>query len=133
MARSVNFAVLIGNLTKAPEVRYTGAGVAVATFTVATNKEWTGADGIKSEAVQYHNIVAWRKLAEICGEYLKKGSKVYVKGEIGYRSYDKDGIKKYITEITIDEMTMLDGKKSDEHAEPVAAGAPESKDGDLPF
>lgn len=134
MARSVNKATLIGNVTKDVDLRFTGTGIAVATFTVATNEQWTGADGQKSEATYFHNIVAWRKLAEICGGYLKKGSKIYVEGKITYRSFDgKDGARKTVTEIVIEQMVMLDGKKSesDPVGEPATAGA--TKDDNLPF
>ena len=132
MARSINKVILIGNLGEDPEVRYTGSGVAVATFSMATTERWTGQDGQPSEATYWHKIIAWRKLAEICGEYLKKGSKVYVEGKITYRSWEKDGIKKTSTEIVIDQLVMLDGKKSEDTPETVAA-APAAKDDDLPF
>lgn len=136
MAKSLNKVTLIGNLTKDPELRFTGTGTAVATFTVATNESWTGADGQKSEATMFHNIVAWRKLAEVCGEYLKKGSKVYVEGKVTYRSYEnKEGVKKYVTEIVIHDLLMLDGKRSEDasaYAAEANATAAKNDDG-LPF
>ncbi|MFN0159408.1 MAG: single-stranded DNA-binding protein, partial [Bacteroidota bacterium] len=112
MARSLNKVQLIGNLGKDPELRYTTAGVAVATFTIATNESWKDQDGNLQERTEWHNIVAWRKLAEICGEWLKKGKKVYIEGRLQTRSYDdkNTGTKKYITEIVADNMIMLDGK-----------------------
>jgi single-strand DNA-binding protein len=133
--------MLIGNLGKDPEVRYTPSGVAVANFTIATNESWKDQDGNMQERTEWHNIVAWRKLAEVCGEWLKKGKKVYVEGKIQTRSYDdkNTGAKKYITEIVLDSMIMLDGRGGTEPSsqpaapavseEPTAAG----KDDDLPF
>jgi single-strand DNA-binding protein len=142
MARSVNKVILIGNLGKDPEVRYTGSGVAVATFTLATNESWRDADGNTQERTEWHNLVAWRKLAEVIGEYLKKGSKIYVEGRLQYRTYDdKNGVKRYVTEIVIDQMVMLDGRNRDAAgggsdpgpvAPPTGPG-PTSKDDDLPF
>ena len=112
MARSLNKVMLIGNLGKDPEVRYTASGVAVATFTVATNESWKDQDGNLQERTEWHNIVAWRKLAEICGEWLKKGKKVYIEGRIQTRSYDdkNTGAKRYITEVVADSMIMQDGR-----------------------
>jgi len=109
--RGVNKVLLIGNLGKDPELRYTSSGVAVATFSMATTESWKDAEGNLQERTQWHSIVAWRKQAEICGEYLKKGSKVYVEGKIQYRTYDdKNGVKRYVTEIVMDNMVMLDSK-----------------------
>jgi single-strand DNA-binding protein len=144
MARSVNKVILLGNLGKDPEVRYTGSGVAVATFSMATSEQWRDADGNAQERTEWHNIVVWRKLAEIVGEYLKKGSKIYCEGRLQYRTYDdKNGVKRYVTEIVMDTLVMLDGKKSGEtHREddghhapppPSAPSSPQSKDDDLPF
>jgi single-strand DNA-binding protein len=111
MAKSLNKVMLIGNLGKDPETRYTASGVAVATFTIATNESWKDQEGNLQERTEWHNIVAWRKLAEICGEWLKKGKKVYIEGRIQTRSYDdkNTGAKKYMTEIVADNMIMLDG------------------------
>lgn len=141
MAKSLNKVQLIGNLGKDPELRYTTAGVAVATFTLATNESWKDQDGNLQERTEWHNIVAWRKLAEICGEWLKKGKKVYIEGRIQTRSYDdkNTGAKKYITEIVADNMIMLDGKGggSEGGSAPPPAPAQETgslaKDDDLPF
>ena len=120
MARSLNKVFLIGNLGKDPELRYTSSGAAVATFSIATSEEWKDADGNKQERTQWHQIVAWKKLAEICGEYLKKGSKIHVEGKIQYRTYDdKNGVKRYVTEIVMDGLIMLDGR---------AAGAAHSQE-----
>jgi single-strand DNA-binding protein len=140
MAKSLNKVMLIGNLGKDPELRYTTSGVAVATFSVATNESWKDQDGNLQERTEWHNIVAWRKLAEICGEWLKKGKKVYIEGRIQTRSYDdkNTGVKKYITEIVADSMIMLDSKGGAEAAgerssgsEPAAATGP--NDDPLPF
>lgn len=111
MAKSLNKVMLIGNLGKDPELRYTTSGVAVATFSLATNESWKDKEGNLQEKTEWHNIVAWQKLAEICGEWLKKGKKVYIEGRIQTRSYDdkNTGQKRYITEIVADNMLMLDG------------------------
>ena len=110
-SRSVNKVTLIGNLGKDPELRYTSSGVAVASFSVATNESWKDPEGNTQERTQWHNIVAWRKLAEICGEYLKKGGKIYLEGRLQYRNYDdKNGVKRSVTEIVMDEMVMLDSR-----------------------
>lgn len=141
-SRSINKAILIGNLGKDPELRYTSAGVAVATFSLATNESWKDQDGNVQERTQWHNVVAWRKLAEICSEYLKKGSKVYMEGRIQYRNYDdKNGVKRYITEIVLDQMVMLDsrggGSSSSSSMEAEAPPSAEEPSGgkadDLPF
>ncbi len=108
---NLNRAMIIGNLTRDPEVRSTPSGAAVTSFGIATNYVWTDPSGNKQEKVEFHNIVAWRKLAEICGQYLHKGSKVYVEGRLQTRSWDdQTGNKRYITEIVIDNMIMLDSK-----------------------
>jgi single-strand DNA-binding protein len=140
MARSLNKVMLIGNLGKDPELRYTTSGTAVATFSLATNESWRDADGNLQERTEWHNIVAWKKLAEICGEWLKKGKKVYIEGRIQTRSYeDKNtGAKRYITEIVASDMVMLDGKPaggSEAGATPSAAEetSPGKVEDDLPF
>ncbi len=141
-SRSVNKVILIGNLGKDPELRYTSSGVAVASFSVATNESWKDPEGNTQERTQWHNIVAWRKLAEICGEYLKKGGKIYLEGRLQYRNYDdKSGVKRSVTEIVMDQMLMLDSRGGGgAAAAPSAdsgAGAPQEEPGgkidDLPF
>ena len=109
MARgSVNKAILIGNLGDAPEIRYLPSGQGVANFSIATNRTWTDREGNRQERTEWHNIVAWGKLAEICEKYLKKGDAVYIEGRIETRSWeDKSGQKRYTTEIVAQEMTML--------------------------
>lgn len=112
MARSLNKVMLIGNLTRDPEMRYTPQGTAVCTFGVATNRSWT-TDGEKKEDVEFHNVVAWNKLAEICAQLLKKGRKVYVEGRLATRSWQgQDGAQKQRTEVVISDMVILD-KKTD--------------------
>ncbi len=150
MARSLNKVMLIGNLGKDPEMRYTPAGVPVASFSMATSESWRDQDGNTQERTEWHNIVAWRKLAEICSEYLKKGKKVYIEGRIQTRSYDdkNTGQKRYMTEIIADNMIMLDGGgggmrggEGSRNAEPQSQNpAPsegsepgKSADDDLPF
>ncbi len=109
-ARSVNKVILIGNLTRDPELRYTPQGTPVASFGVATNREWT-VDGVKKEAADFHNIVAWNKLAELCSQLLAKGTKVYVEGRLQTRDWtDSEGVKKYKTEVVIEEMIILQNR-----------------------
>lgn len=107
----LNKAMVIGRLTRDPEVRTTPTGTQVANFAVATNFSWKDAQGNKQDRTEYHDIVAWRKLAEIIGQYLKKGSKVYIEGRLETRSWDdQSGNKRYRTEIIADNMIMLDSK-----------------------
>ena len=110
----MNRAILIGNLTRDPELKYTPAGTAVCTFGIATNRSWTTADGQTKEDVQYHRIVAWQKLAELCGKLLSKGRKVYLEGRITYRSFTgKDGAPRSITEIVLEDFIVFgDGRKN---------------------
>ena len=105
---SVNKVILVGNLGKDPELRYTPSGAAVANFTLATSERFKDRDGQMQDKTEWHNIVVWRQLAEICGKYLHKGKQVYIEGKIQSRSYDdRDGNKRYITEIVADQMRML--------------------------
>lgn len=107
----INKAILIGNLGADPEIRYTQSGTQVATFSVATTERWKGQDGQMQENTEWHRIVAWGRLAEICGEYLNKGSRVYIEGRIQTRKWqDQDGNDKYTTEIVAREMKMLSPK-----------------------
>lgn len=106
--RSVNKAIIVGNLGKDPELKYTPSGTAVATFSVATSESWKDDKGTINERTEWHTVIAWRKLAEIVGEYLKKGKKVYIEGKIQTRSWDKDGTKHYKTEIVADQLVILD-------------------------
>jgi len=137
--------MLIGNLGRDPEVRYTASSVPVATFSIATNESWQDQDGNTQERTEWHNIVVWRKLAEICHQYLRKGSKIYIEGRIQTRSYDdkNTGVKKYMTEIVASNMIMLDSKEAgagggnSSYQPPEASGPSPSEGGrqesDLPF
>lgn len=111
MARGVNKVILIGNLGKDPEVRYLPSGGAVTNVTIATSESWTDkASNEKKEKTEWHNVVFFNKLAEIAGQYLKKGAKVYVEGSLRTRKWEKDGIDRYTTEIVVSDMQMLDGR-----------------------
>lgn len=112
MSRSLNKAVLIGNLGSDPEIRTTGSGSKVAQFSIATSRRWTNNSGEQQEKTEWHRIVAWAKLADVVERYLRKGQQVYIEGEIQYRSYeDKDGVTKYATEINARELLMLGGRE----------------------
>ena len=118
MARSLNKASLIGNLTRDPELRYTPQGAAVCTFGLATNRQWTTESGEKKEDAEFHRIVAWNKLAELCSQLLSKGRKVFVEGRLQTRKWQgQDGNERTTTEIVITEMIILDSR-------PGGAGAP---------
>jgi len=111
MARGINKVILIGNLGGDPELRSTPSGSAVASFTVATNESWTGKDGQKQERTEWHRVVAWSRLAEICGQYLRKGSQVYIEGRLQTREWeDKQGNQRKTTEIIARDMQMLGGR-----------------------
>ena len=107
---SVNKVILVGNLGKDPEVRFMPNGEAVCNFSIATTENWKDKSGVKQEKTEWHNIVMYRKLAEIAGEYLKKGRPVYVEGRLQTRKWEKDGVTRYSTEIIADSMQMLGGK-----------------------
>ena len=124
MSRSLNKALLIGNLGADPEVRTTAGGTRVAGFSVATSRSWTDAQGQPQERTEWHRIVAWDKLADIAEQHLHKGDRVYVEGEIQHRSYeDTEGVTRYVTEIRVRELVMLGGREA-----PQAKPAPESKE-----
>lgn len=111
MARSLNRVQLIGNLTRDPELRYTPNGAAVCSFSIATNRSWTTDTGEKREEVDFHRIVAWNKLAELCSQFLVKGRKTYVEGRLSTRNWTgQDGSQKTTTEVVIDDMILLDSK-----------------------
>jgi single-strand DNA-binding protein len=112
--KSVNKVILLGNLTRDPELRHTGEKKAVCAFGLATNRSWTSYDGEKHEDTEFHRIVAWDKLAETCNQYLRKGRKVYLEGRLQTRPYTGQGGKeKYTTEIVLEEMVMLDKMPDD--------------------
>ena len=111
MAGSVNKAIVIGNLGKDPEVRFTPGGQAVANFSIATNESWKDKNGQAQERTEWHRIVVWGKLAELCGEYLKKGRSAYVEGRLQTREWtDKEGKKNYTTEIIANQVVFLGGR-----------------------
>lgn len=111
-ARSLNKVILIGNLTRDPELRYTPAGTAVCTFGVATNRSWTTQTGETKEETEFHRIVAWNKLAELCSQLLAKGRKVYVEGRLSTHTWAaQDGTQRTTTETVIEDMIILDSKR----------------------
>ena len=110
----INKAIIVGNLGADPEIRYTQSGSQVATFNVATTERWKDQSGQQQESTEWHRIVAWQRLAEICGEYLHKGSRVYIEGRIQTRKWqDQNGNDRYTTEIVAREMKMLDSRQGD--------------------
>lgn len=116
--RSVNKVILVGNLTRDPEVRSTPNGQSVTTFGIATNRDWVTRDGQRHTSSEYHEIVAWSKLAEICGQYLKKGKLVYIEGYLKTRSWDTpEGVKKFKTEVVIQDMIMLEKRQQNGDAD----------------
>jgi len=110
--KSINKVILIGNLGKDPEVKYTPQGTPVAKITLATNERFKGKDGNWQERTEWHNVVLWQRLAEIAGEYLKKGGKVYIEGRLQTRSWDdkQTGQKKYMTEVVANDLVLLGGR-----------------------
>lgn len=113
--KSLNKVQLIGHTTADPELKYTPTGSAVCNFSIATNRSWTTDTGEKKEEADFHRLVAWNKLAEICGQLLKKGRKVYVEGRLSTRSWqDKDGQTKYMTEVVLSDMILLDSKPTED-------------------
>ena len=112
MAKSVNKVILLGNLGKDPEIKYTPSGTAVANFSIATGERYKDKEGQWQERTEWHNIVAWDKLAEIIGQYVKKGSKLYLEGRLQTRSWDdkQTGEKKYRTEIVAQDISLLGGR-----------------------
>ena len=136
---SVNKVILIGNLGRDPEVRYTPSGTAVANFSLATTENWTNKDGEKQSHTEWHRIVAWRRLGEICGEYLSKGKQVYIEGRIRTNEWeDQDGNKRRTTEIEALNMQMLgsktQGSREDESFGPESRTEPSGPtEDDIPF
>lgn len=112
MARSLNKVTLIGNLTRDPELRYTPTGTAVCTLGLATNRQWVTETGEKKEETEFHRLVAWNKLAEICSQLLKKGRKIYVEGRLQTRNWTgQDGTQRTTTDIVINDMIILDSRR----------------------
>lgn len=117
-SRSLNKVELIGNLTRDPELRYTPSGTPVCTFSLATNRQWVTESGEKKEDVEFHKLVAWQKLAEICGKFLSRGRKVWVQGRLQTRSWTgQDNQQRQTTEIVIEDMIILDSQKTVGEAE----------------
>ncbi len=158
MARGVNKVILIGNLGSDPEVRYTPNGAPVANFSLATSESWNDRNtGERQERTEWHRLVLWSKLAEIAGQYLKKGAKIYVEGRLQTRSWDdQSGQKRYMTEVVVNDMQMLDsrgegggnggrdtgynppgdpsgGQNVGPASQPAAPPSPGGDDDDLPF
>ena len=138
---SVNKVILIGRLGKDPETRYMTSGEAVTNATLATSENWKDKSGEKQEKTEWHNLVFYRRLAEIAGEYLKKGSQVYVEGKLQTRKWQtKEGQDRYTTEIVVNEMTMLGGKSTggsfevveNKSAAPASGGAAPAKAASVP-
>lgn len=145
---SLNKVMLIGNLGKDPEVKYTTSGQAVATFSLATTRKWKNKEGALQEDTQWHNLKVWARQAEVAQQYLKKGSRIYAEGRLEHRSYDdKDGNRKWFTEVVVDQFIMLDGRRDsggggsyqqdDRQPQPQPHGEPSTPMGgdedDLPF
>ena len=127
--RSLNKVQLIGNLTRDPELRYTPQGTAVCTFGLATNRSWTTEGGEKREETEFHRVVAWNKLAELCSQLLFKGRKVYVEGRLQTRSWTgQDGVQKQTTEIVIEDMIILDSKRLEDVGTGETVTTPETVD-----
>ncbi|MBM4166519.1 MAG: single-stranded DNA-binding protein [Ignavibacteria bacterium] len=136
--KSLNKVTLIGHLGKDPEIRYTKSGMAVASFSLATNATWQDQDGNQQEKTEWHNIIAWTKLAEICQQWLKKGHQIYLEGRLQTRNWDDNaGVKHYITEIVMNDMIMLGGKRDNANAPatplPVENSPSSGSPDDLPF
>jgi single-strand DNA-binding protein len=139
MAGSLNKCMIIGNVGRDPEMRYTPNGSAVTSFSVAVSRQWTGQEGLQKET-EWFNVVAWNKLAELCSQYVKKGSSVYVEGRMQTHSWDgTDGQKHYKTELIAQTVTFLDSKASGTGQRPTEGAAGEDDLGgdtepdDLPF
>ena len=146
MARSgINKVIIVGNLGQDPEIKYTAGGAAVTTLSIATSDSWKDKDsGMDQERTEWHRVVLWRRLAEIAGEYLKKGSKVYIEGQLQTRKWEQEGQTRYTTEIIARDMQFLDSRgssnnqstqESPEMNDQSAADVPDSdiNDDDIPF
>jgi len=133
MARSLNKVLLIGNLTRDPELRYTPQGTAVCSFGLATNRHWVTDSGEKKEDVEFHRLVAWNKLAEICAQLLKKGRKVFVEGRLQTRNWtSQDGSQRTTTEIVVSDMVLLDQKREGESLEDFDVATPDEAPAQVP-
>lgn len=130
MKKGLNHWSILGNVGKDPELRSTGSGTAVCNFSVAISSSWKDADGNVKEHTEWVNVVAWKRLAEIVGEYVKKGTPIFVEGRSQTSSYEHEGVKKYKTELVADNIILL-GRKSDDSGGPPSGVEPERDD--LPF
>lgn len=140
MARGVNKVVLIGNLGQDPEVKYTPSGQAVASISLATTDSWNDKQtGEKQERTEWHRVVFWRRLAEIVGEYCRKGSQIYVEGRLQTRKWEQNGEDRYTTEIVASDMQLLGGRPNNassaapSHSPDPAMAGGEDYDDDIPF
>ena len=146
MARSgINKVIIVGNLGQDPEIKYTAGGAAVTTLSIATSDSWKDKDsGMDQERTEWHRVVLWRRLAEVAGEYLKKGSKVYIEGQLQTRKWEQEGQTRYTTEIIARDMQFLDSRgssnasstqKNSEMNDQSEADVPDSaiEDEDIPF
>ena len=140
MSRGINKVILIGNLGSDPEIKISASGSTIANFTLATNERWKNSEGVQQEQTEWHRVVAFGRLAEICGEYLRKGRQVYIEGRLQTRSWeDKEGTKRYTTEIVLRDMQML-GTKGETVMEDIPSSPPtqqqdkaSTEEDDLPF
>jgi single-strand DNA-binding protein len=115
MSKAVNKAILLGRLGADPEIRYTSSGTAVVNVSLATNETYTNREGERVEKTEWHRLVFWRQLAEIVGQYCRKGGQIYVEGTLRYRTYeDSEGRERFTTEIEVRELSMLDGPRGEE-------------------
>ncbi len=130
----MNKVMVIGNLGNDPEVRYTQNETPVTTFSVATNERWKDSEGNRQEHTEWHRVVAWGKLAEVCGEYLNKGSKVYIEGKLSTRKWeDPDGNTRYTTEIVAKGLEMLGDRQDNGGSQPNGSNEPPMPGDDVPF
>ncbi|MFH1012330.1 MAG: single-stranded DNA-binding protein [Candidatus Peregrinibacteria bacterium] len=130
--RSINKVILIGNLTRDPEVKQTANGQTIVTFGMATNREWVTQSGEKKSLAEFHNVVAWGKLADICGSYLKKGKFVYVEGYLKTRSWDgPEGVRIFKTEVVIQDMIMLEKRPKDDSGGDDTSFIPDANPGEM--
>ena len=134
MSRGINKAIILGNLGRDPEVRYTQAGAAIVNVTVATSRTWKDDNGERQEQTEWHRVVMFGRLAEIAGEYLKKGTQVYIEGRIQTRKWtDQSGNDRYTTEIVANEMQMVGGKTGGDQGDDKPRRTPAEAAPDVPF
>jgi single-strand DNA-binding protein len=128
--RSINKVIIIGNVTRDPEIKQTVSGQPIATFGIATNRDWMTRNGERHTSSEFHEVVAWSKLADICSKYIRKGKLIYIEGYLKTRSWDTpEGVKKFRTEIVVNDLIMLDKRANGEGEQPLPAG--ESMGGEM--